>query len=117
VPSEVDKAVNFTAVTSIPLAGVTDSVLVANSGNARIRVLAVLLVAGATPPATITFNSKGSGAGTAISPALNIPASANTPIGGTPYGLFQTNRGESLTWTNPAGTAAAQMVVVYAFTY
>lgn len=88
----------------------TDSVLVAASGTRRIRVHSVVINQGDTTPSTVTFNSKGSGAGTAISPALKAAANGGFVLPDNPAGWFQTNPGEALTVTTGAGSATAVLV-------
>jgi hypothetical protein len=70
----------------------------------RIRVHAVWTVAGAVAT-TLTFNSKGAGAGTAISAlfAQGVNGGAVAPL--NPAGWFETNSGEALTVTTGAGSA------------
>lgn len=80
----------------------TDSSLVTAVTGRRITVYRIEINPGATAT-TITFNSKGSGAGTAISQTYTV--AANTPyIAYDPDGLFETNVGESLTCTTGAGS-------------
>lgn len=95
-------------------AGQTDASVVAAQPSRRIRVTGVWVFPTTTPPASVTFNSKGSGAGTAISPVL--PLVASTPLALTAPadgGLFTTNPGEALTVTNPAGTTLENFLVSY----
>jgi len=53
---------------------------------------------------TVTFNSKGSGAGTAISHPIYAGANGGESPGFTPMGWFDTNVGEALTTTTGAGS-------------
>lgn len=69
----------------------------------RIRVYAVIASSGATAT-NVTFNSKGSGAGTAIGPALAFGANGGAVLPYNPFGWFDTNRGEGLTITTGAGS-------------
>jgi len=90
----------------------TDSVIVAAVAGKRIVVNAFHLMCGGT--ATVaTFNSKGAGAGTAISPAY--PCGANGGIAPPPIydgdGWFKTNLGEGLTLTTGAGSTVAGQVL------
>lgn len=93
----------------------TDSVLVAGIANSKIRVVGFVLNQGDTTPSPVTFNSKGSGAGTAISPAWK-----GSPNGGfvvpalsakSSSGWFETKRGEALTVTTGVGSTTGIMVV------
>src|SRR5437879_2850968 len=89
----------------------TDSVIVAAPAvGVRIRVVGFFLNYGPTTASSVTFNSKGSGAGTAISAAL-----ITSPLGGLSWGghapIFSTNRGEGLTVTTSAGSTTGIHVV------
>lgn len=109
----VDRTAQFANATAIA-AGQTDAVIAAANPGRKIRVMSVWVLPTVTPPASVTFNSKGSGAGTAISPVLPLVASTPlTLVGGSDTGLFETNRGEALTVTNPAGTTLAALMVAY----
>lgn len=83
----------------------TDSSVVAAVAGKRIRVLGYTAQCGSSS-ATLTFNSKGAGAGTAVSslqqPAANGGRSVSAADGAF---LFQTNAGEALTVTTGAGGA------------
>lgn len=89
----------------------TDSVLVAAVAGRKIRVLGLILNHGDTTASTVTFNSKGAGAGTAISPALKYAANGGTSLYNAD-GLFETNVGEGLTVTTGAGSTTG-IVVTY----
>jgi hypothetical protein len=91
-------------------ASATDSVLVAASGSKRIRVLSVVINQGDTTPSSVTFNSKGSGAGTTISPALKAAANGGFVLPLNVKGWFSTNRGEALTVTTGAGSTSSVIV-------
>jgi hypothetical protein len=93
-------------------ASATDSVLVAAAAGKKIRVLSFVINQGDTTPSTVTFNSKGAGAGTAISPALKGPANGGFVAPNNPTGWFETIAGEGLTVTTGAGSTSA-IVVVY----
>jgi hypothetical protein len=88
----------------------TDSVLVAAVTNRRIRVLTFLINWGAATASPVTFNSKGSGAGTAKTPAFTGPVTSIGGASGDRAGLFETNRGEGLTVTTGAGSTTGIMV-------
>lgn len=96
-------------------ASATDSVLVAALGTARIRVHAIVINQGDTTPSTITFNSKGGGAGTAIFPPLKAAANGGFVLPDSDEGWFQTNPGESLTVTTGAGSTSS-IIVQYSVT-
>jgi hypothetical protein len=92
-------------------ASATDSVLVAAVGNKRIRVLTYMINQGDTTASTVTFNSKGSGAGTTIWPAVKYAANGGTNPPYNPKGWFATNRGEALTASTGAGSTTGVAVV------
>lgn len=89
----------------------TDSSLVAAVSNKRIRVVSVAALAGGTAT-NLTFNSKPSGAGTAISCLF-----ANAANGGfvlpeaSEFGWFETNVGEGLSVTTGAGSTTGIQIV------
>lgn len=90
-------------------ASATDSNLVTAITGNKLRVVAVVINhSGAA--SDVTFNSKGSGAGTAISPALGGPTDGGFVIGENPSGWFETNVGEALTVTTGAGSATSIIV-------
>jgi hypothetical protein len=95
-------------------ASTTDSPLVAApGGNLRVRVHAFFINHGDTTPSPVTFNSKGSGAGTAIFPVLKYPANGGTSVGDPGQGRFwfSTNPGEALTVTTGVGSNTSIGVV------
>jgi hypothetical protein len=94
-------------------AAATDSVLVTNPSTTRkIRVLRVFLNATDAGVSTFTFNSKGGGAGTAISPTFETPLNGGFVLGGgDDGGWFETNVGESLTITTAAASTVSIIVV------
>jgi hypothetical protein len=81
----------------------TDSSLVSAVAGRKIRVTTVIINQGDTTASTVTFNSKGSGAGTAIYPALKFAANGGIGVTNT-TGLFETIAGEGLTVTTGAGS-------------
>lgn len=91
----------------------TDSSIVAAPTNTgvKITVLAVAFVAGGTAT-NATFNSKGAGAGTAISPLFANAANGGVVLPYNPKGWFQTNAGEALTVTTGAGSTTG-LIVTY----
>lgn len=88
----------------------TDSNLVTAVTGKKIRVLGAVLNQGDTTASAITFNSKGSGAGTAISPALKAAANGGFVLPHNPVGWFETLRGEGLTVTTGAGSTSSVLV-------
>lgn len=90
----------------------TDSVLVAASGTAKIVVTSVVINQGDTTPSTVTFNSKGSGAGTAISPPLKAAANGGFVLPLNEAGWFSTVAGQALTVTTGAGSTTG-IIVTY----
>jgi hypothetical protein len=87
----------------------TDSVLVAGIAGKRIRVKALGFICGATAT-TATFNTKGSGAGVAISPLFANAANGGAIWGHNPEGWFETELGEALTLTTGAGSTTGVLV-------
>jgi hypothetical protein len=88
----------------------TDSEIVAAVTGRRIRVLAVVLLCGATAT-TITFNSKGSGAGTAITFQFQNAANSGAVLGDNEKGWFETSLSEALTVTTGTGSTTGVQVV------
>jgi hypothetical protein len=89
-------------------AATTDGAIVTAVSGKKLRVLDVKIstVTGAT---TITFNSKSSGAGTAISCLFNAPVGTDS-FGLDQLGHFETLSGEGLTATTGAGNAVAVQI-------
>lgn len=88
----------------------TDSSLVAAVAERKIRVLSLAFVTGATGTAA-TVNSKGSGAGTAISMLFANAANGGAVLPHNALGWFETNVGEALTLTTGAGSATGVQIV------
>ena len=90
----------------------TDAALVTAVAGTTIKVLAVVAMAGGTAT-NITFNSKPSGAGTAISPlfALGINGAVTLTETENGDGWFESNVGEGLTCTTGAGSTVGVLVV------
>lgn len=88
----------------------TDSSLVAIVANKRIRVLAVVAVGGATAT-TLTFNSKGGGAGTAKTCLFANAANGGFVLPFCEQGWFDTNTSEGLSVTTGAGSTTGIQVV------
>jgi hypothetical protein len=105
---QLDKSLLF-AQASVA-ASQTDSVVVAAVTGKKIRVVAVAANHGDTTASSVTFNTKPSGAGTAISPALKGAANGLLAFGFNPGGWFQTNAGEGLTVTTGAGSTTGFLV-------
>lgn len=89
----------------------TDSSVIAAVTGKVIRVLAIANVAGATAT-NITFNSKGSGAGVAISPLFANGINGGEVLPFNPMGWMETVSGEALTATTGAG-ATTGIIVTY----
>lgn len=90
-------------------ASATDSVLVAARTGKKIRVLGAVINHASTA-SDVTFNSKGSGAGTAISPPLGTVTDGGFVIPIEPKGWFETNEGEALTVTTGVGSNTSLIV-------
>lgn len=91
----------------------TDSALVAAKAGKRIAVMSVAFVAGGTAT-NATFNSKPSGAGTAISMTFANAANGGAVLGHNPHAWFVTQTGEGLSLTTGAGSTTG-VQVVYAY--
>jgi len=100
MPSNFDRSVQSSGLKTVA-ASQTDSAIVAAVPGARIRVLGYWANSAST--STFVFNTKPTGAGSAISPTVTPAANQNTNIsnGGAP--IFQTNVGEGLSLTTGAG--------------
>ncbi len=81
----------------------TDGNIVTAVTAKKIRVIALSCVCGATAT-DITFNSKGAGAGTAISPLYANGGNGGEVLPGNPWGWFESASGEALTATTGAGS-------------
>lgn len=99
----------LSAKANVAASQVDSSVVAAVSGK-RVNVLAVVAVAGGTAT-DLTFNSKGAGAGTAISCLLANAANGGEALPFNPKGWFTTNVGEALTVTTGAGSSTGIQVV------
>jgi hypothetical protein len=91
-------------------AGDTDEVVVAAVAGHKIRVLSVLINHGDTTASAVTFTSKGSGAGTAISPPLKGPANGGFVVPHNQYGWFESLSGEGLSVTTGAGSETSLVI-------
>lgn len=87
----------------------TDSSIVAAVAAKRIRVLGYALSGGAQAT-SVTFNSKGAGAGTAVSMTHQMGANGVFAPGEAAHGHFQTASGEGLTVTTGAGSTTGIQV-------
>lgn len=87
----------------------TDSSVVAAVAGKKIRVIFLAIVSGGTAT-NVTFNSKGSGAGTAVSPLLANAANGGAILPFNDNGWFETNSGEALTVTTGAGATTGILV-------
>jgi hypothetical protein len=93
-------------------ASTTDEVLVTAITGKKIRVLGVVINQGDTTPSTVVFNSKGGGAGTAISPTLKAAANGGFVMPFAREGYFETNSGEGLSVSTGSGSTTG-LVVLY----
>lgn len=79
----------------------------------KIRVLGYTVVVGGTAT-SVTFNSKGAGAGTAISSPKTFAANGGISAPCGEYGCFETKAGEAITVTTGAGsTVGVDITFVY----
>jgi len=81
----------------------TDAALVAAVAGKKLLVLVFRLHAGGTATA-VTFNSKGAGAGVAISETFDCNSRGGRADGFSPIGHFVTATGEGLSVTTGAGS-------------
>lgn len=88
----------------------TDAAVASAISGKKLRVLAVVFVCGAVAT-TATFNSKGSGAGTAISAQFQNAANGGAVLPHISVGWFETVSGEALTLTTGAGSTTGVQVV------
>lgn len=88
----------------------TDSNLVSAVTDKKIRVVSLVINQGDTTPSSVTFNTKPTGAGTAITPALKAAANGGFVLAEQSSGWFETNKGEGLTVTTGAGSTTGIMV-------
>ena len=87
----------------------TDSNIVSAVSGKVIRVVQLFALAGATQT-NLTFNSKPAGSGVAISPLMYNAISGGEVLPLTPYGWFETVRGEGLTVTTGAGATTGILI-------
>lgn len=87
-----------------------DSNLITAIANRKIRVLGFLFVCGSTAT-PITFNSKGSSSGTAISPQFQNAANGGACGVPNDLGWFETNLNEALTLTSGTGSTTGVLVI------
>lgn len=92
--------------------GQTDNVLQPAVAGKRYRGKQVLLTTDDTS-IDVTFNSKGVGAGTAISPTFDEIGNAGFTLPYSSIGWFQTNIGEALTVTTNAGSSNVDILYAY----
>lgn len=92
-------------------ASTTDEAIVSAVPGKKVRVIAFVINQGDTTPSTVTFNSKGSGAGTAISPAWKGGANGVISVSDCSTGWFETKVGEGLSISTGAGSVSGVNVV------
>ena len=85
------------------------TVLIAITGK-KLRILSAIMVTAATAT-NVTFNSKGSGAGTPISALFANGANGGAVLQFNPAGWFETNVGEVLTATTGSGSTTGISIV------
>lgn len=84
-------------------ASTTDGSLIAAVPGKALTIVSAFLVAGATAT-NVTFNSKGSGAGTAITCLIANGANGGAVLNYNEQGWFNTTPGEGLTCTTGGGS-------------
>lgn len=98
----------------------TDANVITGKDGVVLRIVGGWAICAGTAT-NLTFNSKGTGAGTAITSILPfganggfvIPTPNVVPSGEPPYGYFDTNKGEGLTVTTGAGASIVGVTVRY----
>lgn len=90
-------------------AGQTDASVVAAVAGKKIVVLQLFAITAGTAT-DLTFNTKGAGAGTAISPTIPNGARGGEVLPYSKIGWFETNKGEALTVTTGSGATTGLMV-------
>lgn len=98
----------------------TDSNIVTGVDGRKIRVIGGWVVNAGTAM-NVTFNSKGTGAGTAITSiipcgangGLLMPSVQPDRVGEPPYGYFESNKGEGITATTGAGATIVGITLRY----
>lgn len=82
----------------------TDANLITAVASKKLHIVQLQERSGATAT-NITFNSKGAGAGTAISSLHANGANGGAAPGANEYGFYETNSGEAFTCTTGAGSS------------
>jgi hypothetical protein len=90
----------------------TDQILIAAVAGEEVHVLAIVAQAGTTAT-NLTFNSKGSGAGTAISPQFQNNNNTGEVLPFNEHGWFTTIVGQGLSCTTSAGSTTG-ILILYA---
>lgn len=88
----------------------TDAALVSAVAGKSIRVLGLVVIAGATAT-NVTFNSKPAGSGAAVSMLFACSANGGAVLPTNGNGWFQTLAGEGLTVTTGAGSTVGIQLV------
>lgn len=96
----------------------TDSAIITGKPGVIMRVVGGWLMASGTAT-TITFNSKGPSAGTAITSSVYcginggvlFPSNQPDRVAEAPYGYFQSNKGEGITASTGGGTTVGVNLV------
>jgi hypothetical protein len=91
----------------------TDSVVAAAVPGRKLRVQSVFVDNGNAAATTVTFNTKGGGAGTPISPLISLAASGGAVLAEADAGWWETNVGEALTVNTSAGAPVGVFVTYF----
>lgn len=92
----------------------TDSSIIAAVTSKKIRVISLVALTGGTAT-TSTFNSKGSGAGVAITPPFSFGSNGGFVLPFNPAGWFETASGQALTVTTGAGSTTGYQITYVAY--
>jgi len=87
----------------------TDSSLVSAVNGKALTIVSAFLVAGGTAT-NVTFNSKGTGSGIAITALIANGANGGAVLPYNEQGWFNTNQGEALTVTTGSGSTVGIQV-------
>ena len=98
----------------------TDANIITKKDGVVMRIIGGWAVVAGTAM-DITFNSKGTGAGTAVTAlipcgingGLLMPSPSQDRSGEPPFGYFDTNKGEGLTVTTGAGASIVGVTIRY----
>jgi hypothetical protein len=86
-----------------------DSAVITAVTGKKLRVTSMILSCG-SPATTVTFNTKPSGSGTAITNAIHLPSNGSVVMPYNPAGWCETSAAEGLTVTTGAGSTTTYQI-------